>query len=42
MSTSATGPLEGREVVAIERGTLGLSARGKVPLRAADGAVVVR
>lgn len=40
VSTDARGPLEGREVVALERGTLGLSARGKVPLRAADGAVV--
>jgi two-component system CitB family sensor kinase len=32
--------LSGRDVVTFERGTLGLSARGKVPLLAADGRVV--
>ncbi|MER5543873.1 sensor histidine kinase [Streptomyces sp. NPDC002589] len=32
--------LSGRESVAVQRGTLGDSARAKVPLRAADGAVV--
>jgi two-component system CitB family sensor kinase len=32
--------LRGREVVTFERGTLGLSARGKVPLKAAGGRVV--
>jgi two-component system CitB family sensor kinase len=40
VSTSPAEALSGHEVVTIERGTLGLSARGKVPLRAADGAVV--
>ncbi|MGW5671782.1 sensor histidine kinase [Micromonospora sp. NPDC003776] len=40
VSTDPSGPLAGREVVNIERGTLGLSARGKVPLRDASGAVV--
>lgn len=40
VSTDPSGALSGREVVAVERGTLGLSARGKVPLRAADGTVV--
>ncbi|GDY31945.1 histidine kinase [Gandjariella thermophila] len=33
VSTDPSGPLSGREVVNVERGTLGLSARGKVPLR---------
>lgn len=32
--------LRGREVVAVEHGTLGTSARGRVPLRDAEGAVV--
>ena len=40
VSTSPEEALSGREVVTVERGTLGRSARGKVPLRAADGAVV--
>ena len=40
VSTDPSEALAGREVVAIQRGTLGDSARGKVPLRAADGRVV--
>lgn len=40
VSTSPDRALAGHEVVVVERGTLGLSARGKVPLRAADGRVV--
>ena len=40
VSTSPDEVLQGREVTNIERGTLGLSARGKVPLRAADGTIV--
>jgi len=40
VSTSPAEALSGHEVVTVERGTLGLSARGKVPLRNADGAVV--
>jgi two-component system CitB family sensor kinase len=40
VSTDPSMPLSGHEVVAIERGTLGLSARGKVPLRDPSGAVV--
>ena len=40
VSTSPDAALAGRDVVTIERGTLGLSARGKVPLRDADGTVV--
>ncbi|WP_300683178.1 ATP-binding protein [Nocardioides sp.] len=40
VSTSPEEALQGREVVTVERGTLGMSARGKVPLRAPDGAVV--
>src|SRR6478672_2344749 len=40
VSTDPSDALAGREVVAIQRGTLGDSARGKVPLRAADGRVV--
>jgi two-component system CitB family sensor kinase len=40
VSTDPSGPLEGREEVKIERGTLGLSARGKVPLRDSSGAIV--
>ncbi|HEY3687550.1 MAG TPA: ATP-binding protein [Streptosporangiaceae bacterium] len=40
VSTDPSGPLAGRDVVNVERGTLGLSARGKVPLRDASGAVV--
>ncbi len=40
VSTSPDEALAGREVVTIERGTLGYSARGKVPLRDAGGRVV--
>ncbi len=40
VSTDPSEALAGRELVAIQRGTLGDSARGKVPLRAADGSVV--
>jgi two-component system CitB family sensor kinase len=40
VSTDPTEALSGHEVVALQRGTLGLSARGKVPLRSADGTVV--
>jgi len=40
VSTSPDEALAGHEVVTIERGTLGLSARGKVPLRDESGAVV--
>ncbi|HWD77749.1 MAG TPA: sensor histidine kinase [Kribbella sp.] len=40
VSTDPSGPLSGREVANIERGTLGLSARGKVPAKDASGAVV--
>lgn len=40
VSTDPSEALAGREVVAIQRGTLGDSARGKVPLRADDGSVV--
>jgi two-component system, CitB family, sensor kinase len=37
VSTDPSQALAGREVVNVERGTLGLSARGKVPLRAPFG-----
>ena len=40
VSTDPSGPLAGREEFNIERGTLGLSARGKVPLRDSSGAIV--
>jgi len=40
VSTDPSEALAGRELVAIQRGTLGDSARGKVPLRAASGSVV--
>jgi two-component system CitB family sensor kinase len=40
VSTSPDAALAGHEVVTIERGTLGYSARGKVPLRDATGSVV--
>ena len=40
VSTSPDAALAGGEVVTIERGTLGYSARGKVPLRDPSGAVV--
>ena len=40
VSTSPDAALAGREVVVVQRGTLGMSARGKVPLRDATGRVV--
>lgn len=40
VSTDPDQALAGGQVVAFEEGTLGLSARGKVPLRAASGAIV--
>ena len=40
VSTSPEEALAGHEVTTVESGTLGLSARGKVPLRDADGNVV--
>lgn len=40
VSTSPDEALSGRDVATIERGTLGLSARGKVPLRSAGGRIV--
>jgi two-component system, CitB family, sensor kinase len=40
VSTDPSAALGGHEVVAIERGTLGLSARGKVPLYDHTGTVV--
>src|SRR5207249_2607544 len=40
VSTSPTAALHGKTVLAIETGTLGRSARAKVPLRAADGSIV--
>jgi two-component system CitB family sensor kinase len=40
VSTSPEEALSGHEVVAVENGTLGRSARGKVPLRNASGDVV--
>lgn len=40
VSTDPSGPLAGHDVVNVERGTLGLSARGKVPLRDTSGAIV--
>jgi two-component system, CitB family, sensor kinase len=40
VSTDPSAALSGREVVNLERGTLGLSARGKVPLRDSTGAIV--
>ena len=40
VSTSPDAALAGREVVTVEQGTLGRSARGKVPLRDASGTVV--
>ncbi|MGV9848834.1 ATP-binding protein [Streptomyces sp. NPDC003442] len=40
VSTDPTDALEGREVMEIDDGTLGRSARGKVPLRAGDGHIV--
>ncbi|OEJ94060.1 sensor histidine kinase [Streptomyces thermolilacinus] len=40
VSTDPSGALAGREVMEIDSGTLGRSARGKVPLRDADGRIV--
>lgn len=40
VSTDPSRVLDGHEVVNVQRGTLGLSARGKVPLRDRDGAIV--
>jgi two-component system CitB family sensor kinase len=40
VSTDPRWVLAGHEVVDVQRGTLGLSARGKVPLRTPDGTVV--
>jgi len=40
VSTDPSEALAGHDVVALQRGTLGLSARGKVPLRDGTGAVV--
>ncbi|MGY2875343.1 two-component system, CitB family, sensor kinase [Marmoricola sp. URHA0025 HA25] len=40
VSTSPEEALSGHDVVTVERGTLGRSARGKVPLRDDSGAVV--
>ncbi|MFF3449965.1 ATP-binding protein [Streptomyces sp. NPDC002667] len=40
VSTSPKQALSGREVMEIDTGTLGRSARGKVPLRDADGRIV--
>ncbi|GGZ36680.1 sensor histidine kinase [Streptomyces poonensis] len=40
VSTDPSGALAGREVMQIDDGTLGRSARGKVPLRDAEGTIV--
>jgi two-component system CitB family sensor kinase len=40
VSTDPSEALAGRDVVALQKGTLGLSARGKVPLRDTAGRVV--
>jgi two-component system CitB family sensor kinase len=40
VSTSPTEALHGHDVANIQRGTLGLSARGKVPLRDSSGRIV--
>lgn len=40
VSTDPSDVLAGREVTEVDRGTLGYSARGKAPLRGADGTVV--
>ncbi|WP_222870290.1 sensor histidine kinase [Actinomadura decatromicini] len=40
VSTDPSDALAGREVVRVERGTLGLSARGKVPLYGRDGRIL--
>ncbi|MFF8277058.1 ATP-binding protein [Streptomyces lateritius] len=40
VSTDPSAALAGQEVMEIDSGTLGRSARGKTPLRGADGAIV--
>jgi len=40
VSTDPSEALSGKEVAVIQRGTLGLSARGKVPLRDSNGTIV--
>jgi two-component system CitB family sensor kinase len=40
VSTDPSAALSGQEVVNVERGTLGLSARGKVPVRDSSSAIV--
>lgn len=40
VSTDPSQALAGQEVMTLEEGTLGMSARGKTPLRGADGTVV--
>jgi two-component system CitB family sensor kinase len=40
VSTSPDRALQGEDVVTIQKGTLGYSARGKVPLRTTNGAIV--
>jgi two-component system CitB family sensor kinase len=40
VSTDPSGTLAGRTVLAVETGTLGRSARARVPLRARDGTIV--
>jgi len=40
VSTDPSEALSGNEVAVIQRGTLGISARGKVPLRDSDGTIV--
>jgi two-component system, CitB family, sensor kinase len=40
VSTDPSAVLAGRDTINVERGTLGLSARGKTPLRDATGAIV--
>ncbi|MBO3681157.1 sensor histidine kinase [Streptomyces sp. NEAU-YJ-81] len=40
VSTDPTDAIEGREIMEIDEGTLGRSARGKVPLRAESGRIV--
>ncbi|WP_235878044.1 sensor histidine kinase [Saccharopolyspora karakumensis] len=40
VSTDPRQVLAGHEIVNVQRGTLGLSARGKVPLRGPDGGII--